>query len=75
MMWVLQEKTFADVMEERIRTDRRLRQPFDAVVKYVQHGTAPRLPAHMEAYGELAERLIVDFGVKEDEVSEPPIQE
>lgn len=68
MMWVLQEKAFADVMEERIRTDPTLRQPFDAAVKYVQHGTAPKLDAHVEAYEELIERLIVDFGVREDEV-------
>lgn len=72
MMWVLQEKSFADVMEERIKTDPTLRQPFDAAVKYVQHGTAPKLHAHVEAYKELNERLIVDFGVKEEEVSEPP---
>lgn len=73
MMWVLEEKTFADVMEERIQTDRSLRQPFDAAVKYVQHGMAPKLHAHVEAYGELTERLIVDFGVQEDEVSDPPV--
>lgn len=75
MMWVLQEKAFADVMEERIETDPTLRQPFDAAVKYVQRGAAPKLHAHVEAYKELNERLIVDFGVKEEEVSESPVQE
>jgi hypothetical protein len=75
MMWVLQEKAFADVMEERIETDPTLRQPFDAAVKYVQRGAAPKLHAHIEAYKELAERLIVDFGVKGDEVVGPPAQE
>jgi hypothetical protein len=74
MMWVLQEKAFADVMEERIETDPTLRQPFDAAVKYVQRGAAPKLHAHVEAYKELNDRLIADFGVKEDEVSEPPVQ-
>ncbi len=75
MMWVLQEKAFADVMEERIETDPTLRQPFDAAVKYVQRGAAPKLHAHVEAYRELNDRLIADFGVKEDEVSEPPVRE
>jgi len=75
MMWVLQEKALADVMEERIKTDRTLRQPFDAAVKYVQRGAAPKLHAHVEAYKELTERLIVDFGVKEGGVVEPPAQE
>jgi hypothetical protein len=65
MMWVLQEKSFADVMEERIRADKRLGLPFDAAVKYVQRGWGPKLGAHVEAYGELTERLIVDFGIKE----------
>jgi hypothetical protein len=73
MMWVLQEKALADVMEERIKTDRTLRQPFDAAVKYVQRGAAPKLDAHVEAYKELTERLIVDFGVKEDEVVKPSV--
>jgi hypothetical protein len=75
MMWVLQEKAFADVMEERIEADPTLRQPFDAAVKYVQHGAAPKLHAHVEAYKELSERLVVDFGMKEEEVSEQPVQE
>lgn len=75
MTWVLQHRAFADVMEERIRTDPTLRQPFDAAVKYVQRGAAPRLHAHVEAFKELSSRLIVDFGVKGDEVSEPPAQE
>lgn len=73
MMWVLQEKSFADVMEERIDIDPTLRQPFDAAVKYVQHGAAPKLHAHVEAYKELSERLIADFGMKEDEVVQPPV--
>jgi hypothetical protein len=71
MMWVLQEKAFSDVMEERIKVDRKLLQPFDAAVKYVQHGTAPRLHAHLESYEELFERLIRDFDVKEDNVVRP----
>jgi hypothetical protein len=71
MMWVLQEKALADVMEERIKTDRTLQQPFDAAVKYVQRGAAPKLHAHVEAYKELTDRLIVDFGVKEDEAVKP----
>ena len=45
MMWVLKKKAFAEVMEERIETDPTLRQPFDAAVKYVQHGAVPNLHA------------------------------
>lgn len=73
MMWVLQEKAFADVMEERIKTDRTLWQPFEAAVNYIRRGAAPKLHAHVEAYRELATRLIADFGVTEDEVVKPPV--
>ena len=74
-MWVLQKKTLADVMEERIETDPTLRQPFDAAVKYVHQGAAPKLHAHVEAYKELTERLIVDFGMKEGEAVQQPVRE
>jgi hypothetical protein len=74
MMWVLKKKSLADVMEERIKTDPKLWAPFDAAVKYVQRGAAPKLHAHLDAFEELTDRLIVDFGIKEDEVVGPPAQ-
>jgi hypothetical protein len=74
MMWILKDKAFSDVMQERIKADPTLRQPFDAAVEYVQRGAAPRLHAHIEAYKELNERLLVDFDVKEDQASDPPMQ-
>ncbi len=48
-------------MEEYIETDPTLRQPFDAAVKYVQHGAAPNLHEHVDAYKELTENLIADL--------------
>lgn len=75
MMWVLQEKSFADVMEQRIKADPTLRQPFDAAVPYARRGAAPKLHAHLEAFRELNQRLIVDFNIKEGDISEPPVQE
>jgi len=75
MTWVLQERSFAEVMEERVVTDPTLRKPFDAAVKYTQHGAPPRLHSHVEAFKELTDRLIVDFGIKEDGVVQKPVQE
>jgi hypothetical protein len=74
MMWVMGKKAFSDVMEERIESDPTLRQPFDAAVKYVQRGVAPNLHAHVAAYTDLTNRLIADFGMKEDEVVQPTVQ-
>jgi len=67
MAWVLRKKSLADVMEERIQADRTLQQPFDALKYVVHRGQPPKLDAHMEAFHELTERLIVDFGVQADE--------
>jgi hypothetical protein len=75
MMWVLQKRSFADVLEERIQSDIALRQPFDAAVKYVARGMPPQLPAHVLAYGELTDRIIADFGVTESNVVRPPVQQ
>jgi hypothetical protein len=77
MMWVLEKKAFADIMVERTETDPTLRQPFDAAVKYVQRGAAPKLHAHVDAYKELTERLIADFDMKDDVVqpTAQPVQE
>jgi hypothetical protein len=74
MMWVLQDKSFADVMEERIKADRTLRQPFDAAVTSVHHGAPPKLHMHVEAFKELNKRLIADFDLKEGEVPAPPVR-
>jgi len=71
MMWVLQKKAFADVMEERIKTDPSLRRPFDEL-KYVRRGVPPNLHAHLAAFDELAERLAIDFDLKEDEGGKSP---
>lgn len=75
MMWVLKEKSLADVMEERIKNDPTLRQPFDAAVPYSPRGMPRKLDKHVDAYSELSERLIADFGVTEGEFSELPAQQ
>jgi hypothetical protein len=72
---VLKDKSFADVMEERITNDPTLRQPFDATVPYAELGTPRKLYEHVDAYKELNARLLVDFGVTESEIPEPPVQQ
>jgi len=72
MAWVLQEKSLADVLQERIRADTTLRQPFDAASPYAKEGIPQKLHAHVDAYKELTEKLIKDFDIKEEQVPEPP---
>jgi hypothetical protein len=75
MMWVLKEKSLADVLQERIENDPTLRQPFDAACSFAERGTPRKLDKHVDAFEELNERLMKDFGVKEDEVPKPPVQQ
>jgi hypothetical protein len=75
MMWVLKERSLAEILQERIANDPTLRQPFDAACPYAEHGTPRKLNAHVDAYKELNERLIQDFGMNEDQVPEPPVQQ
>jgi hypothetical protein len=74
MMWVLQKKSLADVLQERIKVDPTLRLPFDAAVKYVQRGAAPRLHAHVDVFSELTDHLIEDFDIREEELGRPPAE-
>ena len=47
MRRLLKEKSFADVMEERIKNDPTLRQPSDAAVPYSQRGMPRKLDKAM----------------------------
>jgi hypothetical protein len=74
-MWVLKEKSFADVLEERIHSNPDMTWPFDAACKYAQKGAARKLHKHFDAYEDLAERMIKDFDMREGDISSASIQE
>jgi len=74
-MWVLTEKSFADVLEERIHSNPDMTWPFDAACKYAQNGAARKLHKHFAAYEDLAERLIEDFNLHEGDIGSVSIQE
>lgn len=66
LMWKLKEISFADLLQERIQRNPDLRWPFDAGCSYAEKGTPRGLGAHIEAYKELSEKLIADFGVTDE---------
>lgn len=74
-MWVLKEKSFADVLEERIHTDPDMTWPFDAACKYAQKGAAPKLHKHVDAFKDLTEKLIKDFDIHEDDIGSGSVQQ
>jgi hypothetical protein len=62
----LQQMEFSDLMEDRIREDRNLGRPFEAASTWVPRGTPGRVHRHVEIMKELAEKMRVDFGIKEE---------
>jgi hypothetical protein len=68
LMWALKDKPFSEILEQRIKSDGNLASPFEAASDYVARGLAPKLHAHVEAYKKLAEKLVKDFGMKDESV-------
>jgi hypothetical protein len=66
--WTLKERSFADVLEERIHANPDMTWPFDAACKYAQKGAARKLHKHFDAFEELTERLIKDFDMHEEDI-------
>lgn len=62
LMNTLQELPFDEVLEGRIKEDKRLTRPFEAASKYAVSGIPGRLTAHMKILDELCERVTADFG-------------
>ncbi len=61
----LQTIAFSTIIEDRIRSDRKLGRPFEAASKYVSRGTARMMSAHLDVLHKLTEELISDFGMKD----------
>lgn len=74
LMWTLAEKSFADVLDERVRANPDMSWPFDAACKYVRKGTPPMLQSHLDAFTNLTEKMIKDFDMREDQESLDNIQ-
>lgn len=69
LMKTLKELPFADILEGRIREDKKLTRPFEAASKYAQSGIPGRLSVHMEILHKLMDRMAADFGL-----TDPPSQ-
>ena len=63
LMKALTELPFANILEGRIREDKKLTRPFEAASKYAQSGIPGRLSVHMEILHKLMDRMTADFGL------------
>jgi hypothetical protein len=70
LMWALKDRPFTEIVEQRIQSDKGLASPFEAASDFVAQGTAPQLHTHVEAYKELADELVKDFGMEKGDVSQ-----
>ena len=62
----LSDHAFSDILQDRIRADRKLAQPFEAASSYVPIGPARKVFKHMEIMHNLTDELIDDFGMVEE---------
>jgi len=67
----LKKHAFSDILEDRIRADRKLSRPFEAASSYVPPGPARGAFRHREMIDSLSNELIADFGITDDPVSAP----
>jgi hypothetical protein len=62
----LSEHAFSDILEDRIREDRKLGRPFEAASSYVRVGPVRKAFKHLEIIDHLSNELNTDFGVRDD---------
>jgi hypothetical protein len=62
----LSKHAFSDILEDRIRGDRKLGRPFEAASSYVPAGPAPGAFKHLEIMQALSSDLIADFGITDE---------
>jgi hypothetical protein len=70
----LREHALSDILEDRIRSDRKLGRPFEAASSYVPPGPARGAFRHREIMDSLSSELIADFGITDDPGPRPPDQ-
>jgi hypothetical protein len=63
---VLKKHALSDILEDRIRSDRKLGRPFEAASSYVPPGPARGAFRHREIMDTLSSELIADFGITDD---------
>jgi hypothetical protein len=68
----LQETSFSDIMEDRIREDPNLGRPFEAASSYVPRGTPRKVHRHVEIMKVLGEEMRIDFGMADDSAIDQP---
>jgi len=65
----LSDHAFSDILEDRIREDRKLGRPFEAASSYVPAGAARKVSKHLEIMDNLGNEIVSDFGMVDDQVS------
>ena len=59
----LSDHALSDILEDRIRADRKLGRPFEAASSYVPTGPARKAFKHLEIMENLTDQLVAEFGM------------
>lgn len=63
----LSDHALSDILEDRIREDRKLGRPFEAASSYVPTGPARKAFKHLEIMENLTDQLVADFGMVDEQ--------
>jgi hypothetical protein len=66
----LSSHAFSDILEDRIREDRKLSRPFEAASSYVPTGPARKAFKHLEIMENLSNEIVADFGMVDEQANE-----
>lgn len=65
----LSDHALSDILEDRIRADRKLGRPFEAASSYVPTGPARKAFKHLEIMENLSDQLVADFGMVDEQIN------
>jgi hypothetical protein len=65
----LSDHALSDILEDRIRADRKLGRPFEAASSYVPTGPARKAFKHLEIMENLTDQLAADFGMVDEQIN------
>lgn len=60
-MYALRQHSFADILEDRLKSDAGMSWSFEAASSYARRGRAPEMSAHFEIFKQLSEHVVKDF--------------
>ncbi len=65
VIWAIRTMAFSDVLEDRMKRDKKLANPFEAASKYAHKATPRMVDRHIEMMQQVSEEMIASFQIKD----------